>query len=163
MFYAKLELPIAMFLTSLAVPPDSKPLGSENPNAVSETKSIDLGESLKRLSKKDVILVAKELYSAGPLSFKEICKKTGLSSSVLNHILREMKSSGLVVQLERMYYLTQYAAILLGALNAMMEEKRGVANDKLFCPPSQEVVDENHPCLTGDPTIPPNVPWKPKR
>jgi len=83
------------------------------------------------------MLVAKALYENTSLSFKDLRDKTGLSTNILNHVLIEMKGTDLVVQVDGEYYLTEYSAILLGAINQMREEISRVPERKLFWPISK--------------------------
>jgi DNA-binding HxlR family transcriptional regulator len=100
------------------------------------TINIDIPQTLRKFTNKNIMLVAKALHSKGPLNFSELQKETDLSTNLQNHALHEMKKTNLVIQVDRQYYLTRYCVLLLEAINRLRIEVKNttIKDDGLFAP-----------------------------
>ena len=100
---------------------------------VSGRKSVDLLKSLRRFSNKNTMVVIRAL-STRKLDFGDLIKETGLTVSLLNHTLTEMKNTDLVMQndIDKRYALTKYCAQLLGALRRLKAAVEEMPEEDLF-------------------------------
>jgi hypothetical protein len=98
---------------------------------------VDIGEAVKKLSNRNIMLVAKALYDESPLSSNELQKRTGLKGRMCTYAIQEMKTSGLILSEDRKYYLTNYAlAVIVGLfdLKRDLERYSGEMGSALFAP-----------------------------
>jgi hypothetical protein len=91
-------------------------------------KKLDAGKALMLLEKSNANLIARTLYHTSGLSFGEILTKTNLSTNQLNYTLSEMRALDLIVQVEKKYFLTKYAVLLLGVLMKAKSEIKDFTN-----------------------------------
>jgi DNA-binding transcriptional regulator GbsR (MarR family) len=101
-------------------------------------RSYDLWESLRKFANRDITLIAQLLHSSGPLTLGELRDKTRLPTNKLNHDLTEMRSVDLVKKIEKKYYLTKYAAVLLNVLERIREEIKTIPEEDLIKPLNKE-------------------------
>jgi DNA-binding HxlR family transcriptional regulator len=101
--------------------------------------SCDLWNALRKFANKDVVAIARALYSKGPMNLGDLRTDTGLSTNVLNHDLIEMRNVELVKKIGRKYYLTMYGSVLVEVLTEIKERVAEIPGDSLF----DVVVDEN--------------------
>ena len=91
-------------------------------------KKLDAGKALMQLEKSNMRLITQALYRMSGLSFGEIQVKTKLSTNQLNYTLSEMKALDLITQVDKKYFLTKYAVILLEVLTKAKLEIKKFAN-----------------------------------
>ena len=101
--------------------------------------SCDLWNALRKFANKDVAVIARVLYSKGPMNLGDLRTETGLSTNVLNHDLIEMRNVELVRKIGRLYHLTKYGSVLVEVLNEIKERVAEIPGDSLF----EVVEDEN--------------------
>jgi DNA-binding HxlR family transcriptional regulator len=84
----------------------------------------DLWRAIRKLSNENALVVVMSLSQKGPLARGELQELTLLSSNSLNHALYEMQQLDLIIKnkSDKRYYLTAYCKIILGALEATMNE-----------------------------------------
>jgi DNA-binding HxlR family transcriptional regulator len=111
---------------------DIKDLSMSEDELFKAMRSYDLWDALRKFANKDITLIARLLYSNGPQTLGDLRDKTGLPTNKLNHDLTEMRSVDLVQKIEKKYYLTKYAAVLLDILDRMKNEIR--TKDDLITP-----------------------------